>query len=541
MWKHGNPETSPTPSETTLKFTNFRWENLFDDKVHNTEVLDWLLTPLETEYLTPEILQHSLLFSTTSTESYFDYNSHPMSNNSSSNNILLIPIRKCGDYMLCLHYGDTPPPFISRIRQVNEPYLIRTAVRIQNQCHSSFNLQWLPSGSHEDSSSQLNSNQLSSSSRGCEVKTEAKEQKESVDFSGSEKELAISVALYEELILITITRWNEMESDTEMLLFERCAGYESAQALGKCLLNTKVNEKHDCMFCIERKMPCECPNPLRNRMLNNTLSVRGNSWMDWVLHESMVRSEKNSGQLNMTMLDGKTGSLMLNAKKFTKNRLFVTSSKMNVMLRRCVCRIMGNLCNSLLYNSTTSTNNWVVQRPQSKRFLLAQDASLVKEENKEEENMESSDRKKRKNAVEDGQELVNLVNSKKRMKKNRALRETEEGNAQHQQQKVEQAEFRCGECGVVFSRKGNLQRHRELMHLSKREFICDFDNECGKTFQLRQHLDVHIQIVHHQKREFCCKQCSRSFSTLSNLRKHLKSLQHTQSVSLSLTSSTHHH
>ncbi|XP_033208364.1 zinc finger protein 28-like [Belonocnema kinseyi] len=122
--------------------------------------------------------------------------------------------------------------------------------------------------------------------------------------------------------------------------------------------------------------------------------------------------------------------------------------------------------------------------------------------------------------------------------------------------------FRCELCGKGFIRNGNLKAHVERVHHNtkssqathkcklctrsffflrnlihhqrshnpevKRQFICDY---CGYIAKWKSHLASHITYTHLQtsNRMHNCNQCSRSYTTLNNLKRHER-LEHASIV-----------
>ncbi|KXJ22829.1 Zinc finger and SCAN domain-containing protein 22 [Exaiptasia diaphana] len=79
----------------------------------------------------------------------------------------------------------------------------------------------------------------------------------------------------------------------------------------------------------------------------------------------------------------------------------------------------------------------------------------------------------------------------------------------------------CQTCGKTFSRKDNLKRHMKV-HQKEQKHQCV---RCGKKFSRRDYLVKHQKV--HEKhvvdREFKCNNCGQTFSSVGELRSHLKS------------------
>ena len=76
----------------------------------------------------------------------------------------------------------------------------------------------------------------------------------------------------------------------------------------------------------------------------------------------------------------------------------------------------------------------------------------------------------------------------------------------------------CGTCGKKYTQVGNLQRH-ERVHTGNRPFLCQY---CGVSFTQKTILIDHLAAVHTGGDIKQCNVCSKYFSHISRLRKHLR-------------------
>lgn len=72
----------------------------------------------------------------------------------------------------------------------------------------------------------------------------------------------------------------------------------------------------------------------------------------------------------------------------------------------------------------------------------------------------------------------------------------------------------CGECGMDFPEKQQLEKHRES---HKKPYACP---DCGKTFKRENSVEIH-QRIHSGKSPFCCSVCGKTCGTAQLLRTHL--------------------
>lgn len=85
--------------------------------------------------------------------------------------------------------------------------------------------------------------------------------------------------------------------------------------------------------------------------------------------------------------------------------------------------------------------------------------------------------------------------------------------------------FSCTECGLVFRKQDDFDRHR-FAHTGVKEYRCPEPN-CTKEYTNRSHLNRHIRTNHHSTKEFASNQiqckhasCAKTFSTEQNMRRH---------------------
>ena len=83
----------------------------------------------------------------------------------------------------------------------------------------------------------------------------------------------------------------------------------------------------------------------------------------------------------------------------------------------------------------------------------------------------------------------------------------------------------CDGCGLSFSRKNNITKHKKsgackgfkLEKLESGEFNCQ---KCGKTFKYKQSYTQHMEWVHLGHKKNQCEDCGQLFSQIHHLRRH---------------------
>lgn len=87
-------------------------------------------------------------------------------------------------------------------------------------------------------------------------------------------------------------------------------------------------------------------------------------------------------------------------------------------------------------------------------------------------------------------------------------------------------EFKCGECGGLFTNNGNLVRHKEVIHKKVNfEDISKIScNICGKIFSREDSLMRHMKSVHDKSHfgQFECELCNTKFARKENFLRHMQ-------------------
>eukprot|EP00111_Clytia_hemisphaerica_P018712 TCONS_00055293-protein len=86
----------------------------------------------------------------------------------------------------------------------------------------------------------------------------------------------------------------------------------------------------------------------------------------------------------------------------------------------------------------------------------------------------------------------------------------------------------CQVCGQNFSTNANLKRHERTVHEGVRDFMCKV---CGKEFSNRRGMLNHERVIHRGIKAFECEICGIRFGLKSNLTRHIKIHQGTESFS----------
>ena len=79
--------------------------------------------------------------------------------------------------------------------------------------------------------------------------------------------------------------------------------------------------------------------------------------------------------------------------------------------------------------------------------------------------------------------------------------------------------YKCGICFKEFTAKGNLARHKKLVHLGKKNFTCE---NCNLKFGSSRCLERHKR--QHSKARLKCDICDKTFVDLTDLKYHVKSI-----------------
>jgi len=85
--------------------------------------------------------------------------------------------------------------------------------------------------------------------------------------------------------------------------------------------------------------------------------------------------------------------------------------------------------------------------------------------------------------------------------------------------KADLLSIRCDACGKMFTRRSNMERHRQTVHGGVRLFPCE---SCDASFKAKETLDKHIRFVHIRADLHQCNMCDRKFTRVSNLNRHMR-------------------
>ncbi len=85
----------------------------------------------------------------------------------------------------------------------------------------------------------------------------------------------------------------------------------------------------------------------------------------------------------------------------------------------------------------------------------------------------------------------------------------------------------CEICGLSFSRKDSLYRHKRSVHSESKKYSC---TECNLTFSRKDTLDRHINDVHKQIRKYICTICDEKFKQAGALKRHIQTM-HEKNIS----------
>ncbi len=91
----------------------------------------------------------------------------------------------------------------------------------------------------------------------------------------------------------------------------------------------------------------------------------------------------------------------------------------------------------------------------------------------------------------------------------------------------QQTDFRCNICFAQFTRRTNLNIHISHIHNSDtaRLYKCDL---CTNSYTVKHQLKIHKVVVHEGKRPYCCRTCNATFTCMSNMKRHEKSVHRSQ-------------
>ena len=82
----------------------------------------------------------------------------------------------------------------------------------------------------------------------------------------------------------------------------------------------------------------------------------------------------------------------------------------------------------------------------------------------------------------------------------------------------ENMQYNCDQCGKIFSKKSNLNRHIQSVHENV-QYKC---KKCDKSYSDKSHLNAHIKSIHENIR-FPCNQCGKVLHSQGGLAAHKKS------------------
>ena len=97
-----------------------------------------------------------------------------------------------------------------------------------------------------------------------------------------------------------------------------------------------------------------------------------------------------------------------------------------------------------------------------------------------------------------------------------------QGNQQEKTSSVESKKdkrFKCQECGTLFTRRNDMKKHMNNLHLGIKPHKCE---ECKKSFAHKGDLNRHKNEVHGGIKSIECELCGKSFARKNQFTKHQK-------------------
>lgn len=81
--------------------------------------------------------------------------------------------------------------------------------------------------------------------------------------------------------------------------------------------------------------------------------------------------------------------------------------------------------------------------------------------------------------------------------------------------------FPCNVCKSRFTRRYDLNKHQQIVHMKVRPFVCDV---CHSCFGQKHHLIRHKRALHMKAKDFACRMCPSRFSRDEHLHNHTRSI-----------------